>query len=166
MDSHVITPDSAPSRWLALVILAVTAAARLVAQPSPAPADLSEASIEQLLNLEVVSASRKQQSLAQTPAAMFVLTAEDIRRSGALTIPEVLRLVPGLQVGRIDTATWAVSARGFNSEFANKLLVMIDGRSVYTPDLRRRLMGQRRRPDAGYRTNRGDSRTGRHDVGR
>lgn len=115
------------------ILLALPETGPVFAQSSQVPPDLSEASIEQLLSLEVVSAARKQQPLSQTPAAIFVLTGEDIRRSGAQTIPEALRLAPGMQVARLDTTTWAVSARGPNGEFANKLLVMIDGRSVYTP---------------------------------
>src|SRR6266403_736553 len=66
-------------------------------------------------------------------AAIFVITQEDIRRSGANSIPEALRLVPGLQVARIDQNKWAIGSRGFNGRFDNKLLVLIDGRSVYTP---------------------------------
>src|SRR6185503_9314830 len=96
--------------------------------------DLTELSLEDLMNVdvEVTSVSKKAQSLASAPAAIFVLTCEDIRRSGALTIPEVLRLVPGLNVARNASSAWAVSARGFNDLFANKLLVLIDGRSIYT----------------------------------
>src|SRR5688572_32423881 len=89
--------------------------------------------IEDLMNLEVTTASKKKQSLSDVAAPIFVVTQEDIRRSGATTIPEALRLVPGVQVAQIDSNKWAVSIRGFNSRFANKLLVMIDGRSVYTP---------------------------------
>jgi iron complex outermembrane receptor protein len=71
--------------------------------------------------------------LSESPAAVFVISNEDIRRSGARYIPEILRMVPGLNVGRIDANKWAVSARGFNDRFANKMLVLIDGRSIYTP---------------------------------
>lgn len=84
------------------------------------------------MNIEVSSVSKKTQRLSQTAAAVYVITGEDIRRSGATSIPEVLRMAPGIQVARIDSSKWAVSARGFNSRFANKLLVLIDGRSVYT----------------------------------
>ncbi|MHC4475913.1 MAG: TonB-dependent receptor plug domain-containing protein, partial [Planctomycetota bacterium] len=90
-------------------------------------------SIEQLMQVEITLASKDQQKLFRTPAAAYVITAEDIRRSSHQSIPELLRTVPGLQVARMNANTWAVSARGFNSEHANKLLVMIDGRSVYTP---------------------------------
>ncbi|MBC7928356.1 MAG: TonB-dependent receptor [Bryobacteraceae bacterium] len=117
------------SRGVALLCLCAVLACSAFA----APADLSEVSLEQLLQLEVVSVSRKEQPLSKSAAAICVLTGDDIRRSGALNIPDALRMVPGLHVGRIDTTTWAVSARGFNGEFSNKLLVMVDGRSVYTP---------------------------------
>ena len=95
--------------------------------------NLAEASLEDLLNIEVTSASRKEQKLSQVPAAIFVITQEDIRRSGSTNIPDLLRMVPGLDVAQINANTWAISARGFNLEFANKLLVLVDGRAVYTP---------------------------------
>ncbi|HEY3487327.1 MAG TPA: TonB-dependent receptor [Gammaproteobacteria bacterium] len=93
--------------------------------------NITQLSIEDLLNLKITSVSKKTESIALAPAAIHVLTAEDIRRSGATSIPEVLRLVPGIQVARIDANKWAVSSRGFNSRTANKLLVLIDGRNVY-----------------------------------
>ncbi len=95
--------------------------------------DLTELSLEDLMNIEVTSVSKKSQRLADAPAAVFVITQEDIRRSGVTSIPEALRMVPGLQVARINANTWAITARGFNGRFANKLLVLMDGRSVYTP---------------------------------
>lgn len=97
------------------------------------PSDLTELSLEELMELEVTSAGRKEQKLADVPAAVFVITPEDIRRSGATNIPEVLRMVPGVQVAQIDANKWAVTIRGFNGRFANKLQVLMDGRSVYTP---------------------------------
>ncbi len=100
---------------------------------SQRPTDLTALSLEELANIEVTSVGKKEQKLSQAPAAVYVLTQQDIRRSGATSIPEALRMVPGLQVARIDANKWAISARGFNGQFANKLLVMIDGRSVYTP---------------------------------
>src|SRR5438309_9802987 len=90
-------------------------------------------SMEDLMNMQVTSVSKRTQKVADAAAAIFVLTQEDIRRSGAASIPEALRLVPGVQVARIDENKWAISSRGFNGRFANKLLVLIDGRSVYTP---------------------------------
>jgi iron complex outermembrane receptor protein len=95
--------------------------------------DLASLSVDDLMNVEVTSVSRKAQKLSDTPAAVFVITQDDIRRSGATSIPEVLRIVPGLEVARLTGNAWAVSARGSNGQYANKLLVMIDGRSLYTP---------------------------------
>jgi len=94
---------------------------------------LSEMSLESLMELEVTSVSKRSQKVSDAPAAVFVITQDDIRRSGATSVPEVLRLAPGVEVARVDNLTWAVSARGFNGRFANKLLVLIDGRSVYSP---------------------------------
>ena len=85
------------------------------------------------MNVQVISVSKKEQTLAKTGAAIFVITAEDIRRSGATSIPDLLRMVPGVDVARVDHSTWAVSIRGFNDVYANKVLVLIDGRSVYQP---------------------------------
>jgi len=95
--------------------------------------DLTELSLEELMNIEITSVSKKPEKLADAAAAVFVITQEDIRRSGVTSIPEALRMAPGINVARIDSNKWAVSSRGFNGRFANKLLVLIDGRSVYTP---------------------------------
>ncbi|RDH85105.1 MAG: TonB-dependent receptor [endosymbiont of Escarpia spicata] len=92
-----------------------------------------ELDLEDLLSMEVTSVSKKKQRLNEVAAAVFVISQEDIRRSGVTSIPEALRLAPGIQVGRIDANKWAVSSRGFTGQFSNKLLVMIDGRSVYSP---------------------------------
>ena len=94
---------------------------------------LTDLSLEQLMEVPVFSASRKSQNLSDVSSAVFVINQEDIRHSGATTIPDLLRMVPGVQVASIDGNSWAISIRGFNGTFANKLLVMIDGRSVYTP---------------------------------
>jgi iron complex outermembrane recepter protein len=104
-------------------------------QPIELAQDLSQLSIEDLANLQVTSASRTPEPLSKTAAALFVITADDIRRSGATSIPEVLRLAPNLQVAQLGSGGYAVSARGFNHNTgtANKLQVMIDGRVVYTP---------------------------------
>jgi iron complex outermembrane receptor protein len=99
----------------------------------PPVTDLTELSLEQLMTIEVTSVSKNAQPLAQAAAAVFVISQEDIRRSGVRTIPEALRMAPGIQVARIDSRRWAVSSRGFNGEFSNKLLVLMDGRTVYTP---------------------------------
>lgn len=98
------------------------------------PGDLASKSLEELMNIKVTSASKKEEKLFKTAAAIYVITQEDIRRSGMTTIPDLLRMVPGLDVARIDGTKWAVSARGFNHRFADKLLVLVDGRSVYSPE--------------------------------
>lgn len=94
---------------------------------------LDEISLEDLTKTEITSVSRKSQSLANVPAAAFVISADDIRRSGAQALPDVLRMVPGIEVAQIDSGRYAVTARGFNGRFANKLQVLIDGRSIYHP---------------------------------
>ena len=105
----------------------------LTAQAQNALPDLTSLKIEDLMNVDVTSASKKEQKLSQVPGAIFVITTEDIRRSGATNIPDLLRMVPGLEVAQINPSTWAISARGFNGQYSNKLLVLIDGRTVYTP---------------------------------
>src|SRR5690242_15279832 len=95
--------------------------------------DLTQLSIEDLMNLTVTSASKKKQKLEETAAAVYIITQEDIRHSGMTSVPELLRMAPGLSVAQVDGNTWAITARGFNGRFANRLLVLVDGRSVYTP---------------------------------
>ncbi len=95
--------------------------------------DLYDLSLEELMNIKVTSVSKKPQNLSDSAAAIFVITNKDLLRSGATSIPEALRMVPGIHVARIDSNKWAVSSRGFNNRFTKKLLVLIDGRSVYTP---------------------------------
>lgn len=95
--------------------------------------DLTDLSLEQLMNVKVTSVSKKAQTVSDSAAAVYVITSEDIQRSGATSIPELLRNVPGLNVARIDSSKWAISARGFNGRFSNKLLVLMDGRTLYTP---------------------------------
>src|ERR1700676_2117283 len=97
------------------------------------PRDLTQASLEDLMNIQVTSVSKKDQRLAKAGAAVFVITQEDIRRSGATNIPDLLRMVPGVDVARVDHSNWSVSIRGFSDVYANKVLVLIDGRSVYHP---------------------------------
>src|SRR5207302_1117346 len=94
---------------------------------------LTKKSLEELLQIEVTTGARHAEKLSESPAAIAVITQDDIRRSGATTLPEILRLAPGLDVARLDASQWAISARGFNDVFANKLLVLQDGRSIYTP---------------------------------
>jgi iron complex outermembrane recepter protein len=95
--------------------------------------DVTSMSLEDLMNMQVTSVSKRTQKVADAAAAVFVITQEDIRRSGATSIPDALRMVPGLEVAQIDQNKWAIGSRGFNGRFDNKLLVLIDGRSVYTP---------------------------------
>jgi iron complex outermembrane recepter protein len=106
--------------------------AQQATSPTAQKADLTSMNIEDLMNVKVTSVSKKEQKLSRTAAAIFVISPEDIRRSGATSIPDVLRMVPGINVAQINGSTWAISARGFNQQFDNKLLVMIDGRVVYT----------------------------------
>jgi iron complex outermembrane receptor protein len=94
---------------------------------------LKRLSLEQLMDIEVTAVSRRPERLAGTASAIQIITGDDIRRSGASSIPEALRLAPNLQVAQVNSSQWAVSARGFNNVLANKLLVLIDGRTVYTP---------------------------------
>lgn len=98
-----------------------------------AHANITELSLEELLSVEITSVSKKSEKASDAAAAVFVINQEDIKRSGATSIPEVLRMVPGLQVARIDANKWAISSRGFNAFSANKLLVLMDGRTLYNP---------------------------------
>src|SRR6195256_3666700 len=118
------------TRALLLGALVFFSVASALAQNLP---DVTAMSVEDLMNVQVTSVSKRSQKLADAAAAVFVITQEDIRRSGATSIPEALRMAPGVQVARIDENKWAISSRGFNGRFANKLLVLIVGRSVYTP---------------------------------
>jgi len=95
--------------------------------------DLYAMDFEQLMEVEVISIAKKPQSIRRTAAAIHVISQADIQRSGATSLPDVLRGVPGLHVAQVDANKWAISIRGFNSRLANKLLVLVDGRSVYTP---------------------------------
>jgi iron complex outermembrane recepter protein len=115
--------------------ISLTAAALMVipAGSQETPKDLSTKSIEDLMNIEVTSVSKKEQKLSRIASAIFVVTQDDIRSSGATNIPDILRMVPGLDVAQINGNTWEISSRGFNAQYANKLLVLIDGRTVYSP---------------------------------
>lgn len=104
------------------------------AEPAPAKSDaLEDLTLEQLMDVKVSTVSRQESTVGQSPAAVFVISSEMIRRSGATTIPELFRMVPGLHVARIDNNSWAISARGFGSDLTNKLLVQVDGRTLYSP---------------------------------
>ncbi|MBZ5512065.1 MAG: TonB-dependent receptor [Acidobacteriia bacterium] len=116
-----------------LSVLAAVLALALPSFPQRPARDLTEATIEELMNITVTTVSKKEQTLTSAPAAVYVITQEDIRRSGVTSLPEALRLAPGVQVAQLTSSDWAVSIRGANSRFANKLLVLVDGRTVYTP---------------------------------
>jgi iron complex outermembrane receptor protein len=119
--------------WLIPFFVCAPAGAQQSGQ-MPAPAlNAASMNIEDLMDVHVISVSKQDQKMSQVAAAVFVIGQEDIRRSGASNIPDLLRMVPGLVVAQINANTWAISARGFNSQFANKLLVLVDGRAVYTP---------------------------------
>lgn len=113
-----------------MCLAAVTGFGQRIGDPTN---DLDKVSVDELFSLEVTSVGRKAQELSKAPAAIYVLTAEDIRRSGATSIPEALQWVPGLTVLRVDGRSWIIAARGGARSYADKMLVMIDGRSLYTP---------------------------------
>jgi iron complex outermembrane receptor protein len=133
----------ARARTLLLPVLALLLPMGIVARPAHADNDsttdsttvseLKQLSVEQLMNIQVTTVARHPQKLLDTASAVQVITQEDIRRSGATTLAQVLRLADNLQVAQKNSHDWAISARGFNTALANKLLVMIDGRTVYTP---------------------------------
>jgi len=97
------------------------------------PKTLKQLSLEELFDLEVTSVSKKPEPVSKTAAAIHVVTADDLHRMGVLSLPEALRYIPGVDVARVDSRSYAITARGFNGTVANKLLVLMDGRSVYTP---------------------------------
>src|SRR5580658_3551644 len=129
------TARAAGSRRLRVALLGAATALlpRIALAVDAPPAELIDLSLEQLSNIEVTSVSRRPESLQDAPASIYVITADDIRRSGANTLPEALRLAPNLQVARVSASSYAISARGFNNAIGNKLLVLIDGRTVYSP---------------------------------
>ncbi len=116
-------------------LLSLLASLLIVSTATAAEEDLTDLDLTTLMSMDVIvtSAAKRSQASSDAAAAVFVITREEIRRSGATSLPEVLRLAPGLHVARIDARSWAISARGFNSRFANKLQVLVDGRSIYTP---------------------------------
>jgi iron complex outermembrane receptor protein len=120
-------------RWRRALVLNVCLASAAVGAQPMRVADIADLSIEELGNIQVTSVSRHAERLADAPASIFVITGEDIRRSGATRLAEALRLAPNLEVARSSASSYAISARGFNNTIANKLLVLIDGRTVYTP---------------------------------
>src|SRR2546426_560073 len=117
---------------LGLVIFASNAIGQ-TQEALPSPSALKKLSVEELMDIEVTSVSKRPEKLSETASAIQVITQEDIRRSGATSLPEALRLASNLEVAQVDSRQWAIGARGFNNTTANKLLVLIDGRTVYTP---------------------------------
>ena len=101
--------------------------------PESAATDYLALGLEDLMNITVTSVSRKSQRISEAAAAVFVISQDDIRRSGVTSNAEALRMAPGIEVARIDANKWAISSRGFNGRFASKMLVLFDGRTVYTP---------------------------------
>ena len=123
-----------PNAVAIAVLVAFTTSVPAAAQaPSPRGAGLTELSLEQLGSVEVTTVSKQPAEVWRSAAAIFVLTHEDIRRSGATNLPALLRLVPGVQVSRVDSGHWAIGIRGLTEGFSKSLLLLIDGRSVYTP---------------------------------
>ena len=123
--NRICRPAKQVVKALALFLSSLTCTAQ--------QADLSELSLEDLMNVEVTTLGKRPQRMSQIPAAVYVITQEEIRRSGVRNIPDALRLVPGVEVAQIENTSWAVSIRGANSISSNKLLVLIDGRTVYYP---------------------------------
>jgi len=113
--------------------IALVSASLALPGQTPSPPDLTQISLEDLMNIQVTSVSKKAQSISKVASAVYVIEAEDVRRSGATNIPDLLRTVPGVNVAQIDAHTWAISIRGFNERFTRSVLVLIDGRTVYSP---------------------------------
>lgn len=137
-DDSVVSGESTALHTAARLVLAFTAtlassSALADAAGRPATQDFAQMSLEDLANIEITSVSRSPERILDAPAAITVITNEEIRRSGATSIPEALRLADNLQVAQKNSHDWGITARGFNTELANKMLVMIDGRTVYSP---------------------------------
>ncbi|MAG57885.1 MAG: hypothetical protein CMJ83_16495 [Planctomycetes bacterium] len=122
-----------------LVVLLLAFACPVIAQPTGEGAgtqeepDEDELSLEALMDMEVTSVAKKAQKVSRSAAAVYVITDEDIQRLGAQSVADALRVVPGLHVGSLSRSRWSISARGFGDEFANKLLTLMDGRTIYNP---------------------------------
>src|SRR2546427_10356119 len=118
--------------WLVLVLFAEPAFSQ-TPQIVQSPGYLKKLSLDELQAVEVTSVSKRPEKLSDAPSSIQVITGDDIRRAGATSLPEALRLASNLHVAQVDSHEWAITARGFNNASANKLLVLIDGRMVYTP---------------------------------
>lgn len=131
MLSQLYTFKSSASMTIRMLVLSLGLTSQAVYAESLN--ELSDASFDDLLSQEVTSVSRKQQNLYTAPAAVYVITEDDMRRRGVRNVPEALAMAPGISVAAVDGNKWAISSRGFSSVYSNKLLVQIDGRSIYTP---------------------------------
>ncbi|MES2091985.1 MAG: TonB-dependent receptor [Pseudomonadota bacterium] len=135
--SRMTSYNPQPLLWLLVAVAALSATGtQAIARPTPASEEaptLADLSLEELMRVEIVSANRRSQSISDVPAAVYVITREDILRTGVRSLPEALRLAPGVDVAQLSPARWAVGVRGEAGRFANKLQVLIDGRSVYSP---------------------------------
>jgi iron complex outermembrane receptor protein len=121
------------ARGVALSVIAMSAMSAQAADAALQSEDIADLSLEELANVQVTSVSKRPESLSNAASSIFVITGTDIHRAGATTLPEALRLAPNLEVARVDARNYAVTSRGFSSPFENKLLVLIDGRTVYSP---------------------------------
>lgn len=130
MPSSTLFPFPLRAAACVAALLAAPAAHAIVPAQNE---DIAELSLEELANIQVTSVSKRAESLSDAAASIFVITGNDIRRAGSTSLPEALRLAPNLQVARVDARNYAVTARGFSSPFENKLLVLVDGRTVYSP---------------------------------
>jgi iron complex outermembrane receptor protein len=131
------TWEGTRTRWTfpALLVLAISAVQADIPQLTASLADASDLkklSLEELSQIEVTTPSKEPEKAFDTPAAVFVITGEDIRRFGATNIPEALRLAPGVEVARIDANHWSIGIRGFGTRLNRSVLVLMDGRTVYT----------------------------------
>ncbi len=136
------------------VFFAASAVLADEAADGPSLGALKQLSVEQLMDIEVTSVAKEPEKLLDAPAAIDVVTGDDIRRSGASSIPEALQLADNLDVDQKNAHDWAISARGFNTALGNKLLVLMDGRTLYTPLFSRRLLGRPELPLGGHRPHR------------
>src|SRR5258706_13908156 len=136
-DNAVYIPAKIGLAMRAAVLLGLILFANVAFPQTPeavsSPSALKKLSLEDLMNMEVTSVSKRPEKLSESASAIQVITGEQIRRSGASSLPEALRLAGNLEVAQVDSRQWAISARGFNNTTANKMLVLIDGRTVYTP---------------------------------
>ena len=135
---HISQRNSKALLWLLLTIfvsgaIVVHAAKTLNVQDPQSEIDLLQLTLEELGNIRVTTVSRKSEKLSGAAAAIYVITQDDIRRSGITLLPEALRMAPGLEVARPNSRQWAIGSRGFTDTYANKLLVLMDGRTLYTP---------------------------------